>query len=214
MTSRIILKAVLKTSLASVGARMLCYPALKQITGNAGLRYLIAPEKIKDRFYVLDLKRTEIIITLNALSSPSYLLRELTLYTVSICMTLSEDYDMDLKGLLPYLCAMLSTHDITGNETKRPNLNRESDILLSRRIVELKNQNNELTKRCEQLNASLISILSNFMAYKYRQITDVNSISKELGIETNLILMALEQLRSQGYKILNGRGGTLEIVRI
>ena len=100
LSSRISLKARVKTSILSVKSRMSCYPAIKQVTTGTGLTYFIGDETQTDRFHVLELEKDRITITTNSTSSPTYFMKESVLRLMSVSTALSEDYEVDLQGLL------------------------------------------------------------------------------------------------------------------
>ena len=128
LSSRISLKASVRTDMLSVKSRMSYYPATRQLATGTRLTYLLDGEEQTDRFHVLELETDRITLTTHSATSPTYFLRESVLRLMSVSMILSEDYDIDLHGLMPYMIHVLSNSDALVHETGPINFNREADI--------------------------------------------------------------------------------------
>ncbi len=212
-SSRIRLEARIKTSMPSVKSRISCYPAIKQVATGTRITYLIGYETQADRFHVLELEKDRITMTTNSTSSPTYFMKESVLRLMSVSIALSEDYEIDLRGLLPYLTYLLSNSDILIHENRASNFNRRADIILSKRVIELLGQRNRLEKYSNELKSRLISTVSTLMLCKYGNGFDHTAISRELGVTQETIAEAINELRSRGYRFISLRNGNLEIVR-
>ncbi|MHB1829802.1 MAG: hypothetical protein ACYCO0_00210 [Candidatus Micrarchaeaceae archaeon] len=199
------------TSMQSVKSKMACYPALKPLSDGTSPKY-ISIESPNDRFYVFQFEKDSIKATLNSTTSPSYFLKETITRLLGISMFLSDDYKIDFYGLMPYLAFVLVGKDIKTVQTNPPNFNRESDLLLSRRIIELSNKNNDLTKEAAALNLQLTSILSKLIIHKYNKNLDPQNLATELGIERQMITRAINLLRELGYTAVNSNGKSFDIV--
>ena len=186
LSSRIILKASVKTNMLSIKSRMSVYPAIRQLATGTRLTYLIDGEEQTDRFHVLELEIDRITLTTNSASSPTYFLKESVLRLMSVSMILSEDYEIDLHGLMPYLIHVLSNSDTLINEARPVNFNREADIILSRRVIALLDQRNRLESISGELKSKLISAISSLILCKYRNGFERIEISKELGVSRGL----------------------------
>ena len=213
LSSRISLKARVKTSIPSVKSKMSCYPAIKLVATGTRLTYIIGDETQTDRFHMLELEKDRITITTNSTSSPTYFMKESLLRLMSVSIALSEDYEIDLHGLLPYLTYILSSSDILVHENRPSNFNREADIILSKRVIELLGERNRLEKYSNELKSRLISTVSTLILCKYGNGFDYAGISRELGVTQETMSEAMNELRSRGYRTISAKNGNLEIVR-
>lgn len=211
LISIIYLKAKLETSMQSVKSKMACYPALKQLSDGNSPKY-IGTESLNDRFYVFQFEKDSIKATLNSISSPSYFLKETIARLLSISMFLSGDYKIDFYGLMPYLTSVLIDKGIKATQLSPPNFNRESDLLLSRRVIELSNRNNGLTKDVAALRIQLTSVLSKLIIHKYNKNLDPQGLAIELGIERQTVISAISSLKEIGYATINSNGKSFDLV--
>lgn len=195
----------------SIKSKLACYPSLKQLSDGTSLKY-ISIESYNDRFYVFQFEKDSIKATLNSISSPSYFLKETIIRILSVSMLLSDDYKIDFYGLMPYLTFVLVAKDIKTTHVNPPNFNRESDLLLSRRVIELSNKNNDLTKDAAVRYRQLISILSKLIVYKYNKNLDPQNLATELGVERQTVTNAINLLRGIGYTAINSSGNSFDIV--
>ncbi len=214
LSSRISLKASVRTDMLSVKSRMSYYPATRQLATGTRLTYLLDGEEQTDRFHVLELETDRITLTTHSATSPTYFLRESVLRLMSVSMILSEDYDIDLHGLMPYMIHVLSNSDALVHETGPINFNREADIILSKRVIELLGQRSRLESTGSELKQRLISTVSSLILCKYRNGFERTSISKELGVGQEIIDEAINDLRSRGYRAIRSNSGGFEMVSL
>lgn len=212
LSSRIILDARLMSSMRSVRSRLSSYPAMRQVSTGTRLSYLIEGEGNDEKFHTLELEAGRVILTTNSSSSPTYLMKDSLLKILSISMVLSEDYEIDLRGLLPYLTLVLSSSEMLLRDSGPANFNRNADILLSKRVIELINQKNVLEASAARLRSGLISSISALIICKYGKGFTPAGMSKELRVGQEVIDGAIDSLRSRGYRIISSKNGNLEVV--
>lgn len=213
LSSRITLSATLKTSMLSVRSRMSCYPAIRQLASGTRLTYIIETEAKAHRFNVLELERDRITLATNSATSPTYFLKESMLRVLSISMALCEDYDIDYRGIVPYVVHLLSDTEVIAREKGATNFNRESDIILSGRLVELVSQRNSAQRAASELRSGLVSAVSALILAKYGAGFDKASIARELRVKPDIISDAINELGAMGYGTIRSRSGKVEVVR-
>ncbi len=214
LTSQISLEAVLVTSMKSVKSTMSFYPALKQVSDGSRLKYIVSGEDVKDRFYVLELKIDGITLILNSTSSPTPFLRESISRLISISKALGDDYKINFSRLLPYILTAIAGSDIPSARDSYPSFNRESDILLSKRIIDLLGQNWKLSHQAEELNSRLVAVISQLILLKYKDGVDVERVAVDLGTEKSMVIKSIEALKNSGYSIPDSNGKVFGMVKL
>jgi hypothetical protein len=214
LSSRISLRASIKTDMRCVRSRMSCYPAMRLSATGTRLTYVMDCEKWADRFHTLELETDRITLTTNSVSSPTYFLKETVLRLVSVSMALSEDYEIDLHGLMPYLIHVLSSSDALTHETEPANFNRDADIILSERVIELLGQKNKLESAANGYRSKLVSAVSALILCKYGNGADRIGMPKDLGVDREIMSEAINELGSRGYRAISSKDGNLEMVRL
>lgn len=213
LSSRITLSATLKTSMPSVRSRMSCYPAIRQLSSGTRLTYIIETEAKAQRFNVLELERDRITLSTNSATSPTYFLKESILRMLSVSMALCEDYEIDYSGIIPYLVHLLCDTEVFAREKGATNFNRESDIILSGRLVELISQRNCAQRAANELRSGLVAAISALILAKYSAGFDQAAIARELKVKPDIISDAINELVAMGYGTIRSRSGRVEVVR-
>jgi hypothetical protein len=213
LTSRIVIPSKLRTSICSVSSKLSCYPAMRQVSEGSVLKYIIDLES-PDRFYLIELTSDHIDFSVNSIMSPSYLMKEAVLRLSNLLSIMSDDYESDLRCLLPYINSVIAGDDaIMNHDTSKP-FNREAEALLASRVVDLLNQNDLLVQETSNFRSSLISVLAALVVQKYRN--DINSkrIANDLKITEDVVCDALTLLKSMGYRMISNRYGGNELVTV
>ena len=212
LTSIIPLPARLISDLHAVKKRMSHYPSIKQVAGGNALRYIIDHE-YPERFYVLELCDNSITLTVNATTSPLHFLGEALLRITNILTILSEDYECDIKHLLPYIgVALRGSEGITDAVAEKP-LSRDVDVILSKRIVELSRRNKAIALDLDRTRSRLLSSISAFLLQKRHNGINIDAVSRELGVEGEHVYASLEHLKELGYKPVTSKPGLLYLVK-
>lgn len=211
LTGTIALNARLLTSMASVRRRMSFYPAMRQLSGGGRLRYIIGADA-QDRFNVVELERRSITLRTSSITSPLHFMKESVLRLLSVSMLLSEDYSVDFGSLVPYLIHLLSNSDQIAARADAPNFNRDADIILSRRIIDLSAQQRESAARLEGYRKRLACALSHLIPLKYPNGFERASMAAELGLCKEDVLDAIALLKARGYRVYESGAARVDVV--
>ena len=212
LASRIRLDSRLKTSIARVRRRLSNYPNLQCASEGSRLSYVILDDEKADRFNVLELSRSSIDFTTYCESSPTYVMRESISRLLGITLLLSEDYDIEYLGLMPYIVYLLSNGGIRLAEPAPANFNRDSDIILSKRISQLHAQCQSIGIDANRYKRAAISLASSILLARYAHGFDVAQAAKELGVDSEVLSGAIDLLRSSGHRVCVSRSGRIELL--
>ena len=212
LASSIRLDSRLKTGIACVGRRLSNYPNLQCTSQGSRLSYLIRDDEKADRFNVLDLDRSSIGFTTYCESSPTYFMRESISRLLAITMLLSEDYEIEYLGLMPYIVYLLSNGGIQLSDPAPVNFNRDSDIILSKRIFQLKVQCQRLGSDADMYKRAAVSLASSILLARYAHGFYVAEASKELGIDSKVLICAIDLLKASGHRVCVSRSGRIELL--
>ncbi len=217
LSSRICIGAEPLTSLAKAKATLSCYPHLKKVSEGSSPSYLLDIEGITDRFYTMQISRDGITVTLNSRSSPSYLMKEHILRSLSIVMALSEDYRADLSCMLPYIIEALNRELLPARPERQAHTNQSAsdsiDAMLSRRIIGLLKECDTLNQRAKRLDSLSVDLMSRLILQRYASGYNAAKISSELGVETSAVSRSMKHLERIGYRQISGKDGTFELVK-
>ena len=211
LISRIRLAASLKTSMSSAKKRLSNYPHMRRTSEGNVLRYVIKDGDKADRFNILCLDRSEIVFETCSESSPTYLLQESLSRLISIVMVLQEDYDIEYGALMPYFAYLLSGAGLSIKDGAAPNFNRETDLILARRIIELNSACAAANSKIISYRDAAISTTARFLLQN-RSGFDPAVISKELGIDAEVMEGAISRLKESGYRISKSKSGKIEVL--
>lgn len=193
-----------------VGAAMAFYPAMEQVSDGTCLRYLISGESA-GRFYVLEILPDRMSLTLNCTTSPYYYYKEIALRFLSVAMALADDYRIDLYYVLANLIGALAGGTADASAQK-PNFNREADIFLSKRVIELSRANKEAALQISALEADCSSLLASAIAMKYNGTFTLDNVSSDLKVSKQRVVSALEALWGKGYRVVVHKSGAYELI--
>ena len=213
LTSRIVIPSKLLTSICSISRKLACYPAMRQVSEGSVLRYVIDLES-PDRFYMIELASDHIDFSINSTISPSYLMKEAILRLSNLLSITSDDYENDLKCLLPYINSVIAGDDAIMNyDTGKP-FNREAEALLASRVIDLLKHNDILAQETSNLRSSLVSVLAVLVVQKYRNDINSKQIANDLKIAEDVVRDSLTLLKGMGYRIMPNRYGSSELVTV
>lgn len=212
LSSTIILKAKLSTNIQAAKSRLSSYPLIKLLHEGRHPKYLIQTNN-PDIFYIVMLKSDSISFTVYSTLSPLYLLKEHMLRVISISSILSDNYLIYANSIFPYLINLLSKQDLIKPE-KRYNYSRDSDILLSKRIVNLLSSNKKLSDRLDSLNRNLTNVTSELILSRYDSDSNLKQIALETGLDQIQVSEALKHIQQNGNKLIYNGKGNFNIVRI
>ncbi|MCL4364788.1 MAG: hypothetical protein M1569_04005 [Candidatus Marsarchaeota archaeon] len=215
LSSIISLCAEQRTSVAKAMATLSCYPNIKKVSEGSTPSYLVNIDGVYDRFYIVKICKDRIVVTLNSRSSPLYFIKEHILRSLSIIMVLSDDYKVDMSGLIPYVVEALNRElvPVISKQECDP-VAATHDTILSKRIVSLLNERSELNQKVAKSNALSTSLISKFILQKYASGYDIRRIASELNVNKDSVSESLHYLEKMGYRMLLGKEGTFEMVKI
>lgn len=181
------LSATLISSLTSVTGKMSVFPNTERISSGTSLKYVAKEGK---KLYIIELGIDAISISAHSEEPIAILKNELMLKLIAVIRILWRDYRFDFEQLMPYLIDSLAMAQIEDYSNKIAKDHENADILLSKRVLCLLNENNRLGKENAEAKALLLKAIS-FMCSTYPERFNPDSISKGLGIEKSLIFGAL-----------------------
>ncbi len=215
LLSRMPVQAYLTTRLSSVRSKLDAYPMAKLLSYGTELEYALETGS-EDRFYLLRLNRRTVEIELHSEASPTYFLKEMLLKFLSVAAVLAEDYEIELRALFPYLIDVLGK-DTTQYYLKGLNVGRDArdtDILLSKRIVELHAKNHELQRNEALAKAKLVKITASLITSRYQTGTTISGIASENGLSEDEVNEALDFACTLGYKKVQLSGKRFSLVKV
>ena len=214
LSSRITLEASLISNMHRLKSTLSFYPNIKPLSEGSVCSYIIDNGSMEDRFYIINIEKNRLTVTLNSKDSPFYFSNEFMLRILSIILVLSKDYKVDMNGLMPFLIQLLSRGRIA--EVERKNVSIEAtnaNIILSRRIVELLKENMQIERRLKNIDSELIMAISRLIAQK-QGIINLDSLSVEFGVSRESVSNAVAYMKSNGYRFIKSSNGNFEVMRI
>ena len=213
LTSIISVPSRLISDFSSVKQKIGCYPSIRLVSEGTTIKYLIDCE-YPERFYVLELRSDAITLTLSSTSSPKYFMGEALLRLANILTILSEDYESDLRCLLPYMGLVLRDRGGIPDRCAEKPFNREADVILSRRIVELSLQNKTAHGELARTKSKLTSSIATYLLHRHNGAMAIDLLAKELGVERDDVSASLARLRELGYRTVQNKTGGFDLVRV
>lgn len=214
--SRIPLRAKLIKKISNVKSALESYPALNPTKYGTLLKYRIESEIAEEHFYMLEIDKESITIEIHASASPSYFFNEALLRLLSIASVLDGLYEFRIQDLFPYFVYSLAKQQINyyGQKLEKNEGNEDnSDMILAKRINSLILENAILKEQLKNISAKFIHSISTLIIMKYSYNSDVDSITKDNGLERNEVLEALKIMPDLGYRVID-YGNRFNLVKI
>lgn len=216
--SRLCIDARLASSMRAVEKTLSFFPNLSQTRTGGKLCYYMSNGD-PDCFYLLELGRDAIFMSICSVSSPTYYLNDALLKLLEIMHMLNSDYEIYANSLYPYLIFALSGMQIEKysnilNKNEACRLDRDADLILAGRINSLvkekeayKGINSRAMERIECLTAKLL-------VFESRSDPSVSRISKSLGLEAEELRKMLLRMPRFGYKAIYKTSDAFELVKL
>ncbi len=195
--STIRLRGFAKANIAKIKERLSFYPMLKLIGEGSELEYLINnPDKESNRQYKINISKECLSLTLYSKTSPEKFELESMLVLLSIAQTLSDIFDFEINSIFPNLIHLLhsiSKDDLRLKEEKIIKFSgRDLEAVLSKRIIELLNQNKNLNNELSRLNEKLAYFVG-LAAFFEKFDGDSSKLSKKYDIDPSIAEKAIER---------------------
>ncbi len=170
----------------------------------------------QDRKFIFNLDENRISIELlsNAvLENPK---REALLKLFELLSNCRWKYEIRLSEVYAHLSESLIKNQLNhySNAIKEMNSNEYSDILLAKRIIELRKKNLELENGYAKLRNKLYQIAPELIIARSGRGATVQEIMEYTGLDKLEVQSALNELPDLGYRILPSKGNKLNIVKI
>ncbi len=213
--SRICVDAGLKSKTSKVKDALEAYHGMQLIEEGTSLKYLLKGSEADDHFYGLELARDLIAITIYSKQTPSSFMQEAMLRLLGIVQTLSDDYEVKVSSLYPYLIMTIAAQQLNAiAHVERKADNTLADLILSKRLITLMRENehnrDKLTKNLEKFRRVVLKAASLYSASGM----DVEEIAAELGISNKEVIDSLDMAGSFGQRIVRAGKDIFSVVKI
>ncbi len=196
--------ARLKTSLREVDRTLTSYPHFKAIRRGTILKYALKLGSTVNSVYGIELSKEGIIFDIRSNESPLYDMRSALNISMGVCAILKNHYEVRLDSMYPYIAyemnkAAIERHSsITTKDMKR----NYSDIILAKRINELRRRNAELELEISNTYDTLVDITSGILISEGLNRTAAFSDAfLKYGIDNKYLDAAISRVGSRGYKL-------------
>ncbi len=201
--------------ISAVRDRLGFYPQLRLERSGTALLYTIDQDRGGDHFYTLEVTGSRISLTIYSARTPVFFIQEAVLRMLGMVQTLSGICEIRLESLYPYLIAALTQQEIYSMLPKQETrASLSSDIVLSRRLIRLMNENSEMRDERKKLDESFNRAIIRWAALEaYRKCT-VADIASRFGIEEKRVIDALDGAEREGYRVAHSGRDTFTLVRL
>ena len=153
------------------------------------------------------------LLSNTALENPK---REILLMLFEMMSNCRWGYELRMSEIYAHLSEALVKNQLNhySNAIKERNSNEYSDILLSKRIIELRRKNLELENGNAKLQNKLYQIAPELIIARSGKEATMQEMMEYTGLDKIELQSALNELPDRGYKILPSRGNKLNIVKI
>ncbi len=200
LTSRIQVEAELSGRMSTLKGCLEAYPGLRLVGEGTSLRYELADEGVGDRFYSIELGKTQISLTICSRQTPVLFMQEAMLRLLAIMQITSEHYKIDISSLYPYLIIAIANQQIgsvmAGKEAERQD---GSDLILSKRLISLMKENADLRDKSEKLSARFRRLVQKAIVLSSTGNTSMTDLERDLSLSREELSIALSGMRQAGY---------------
>ncbi|MCL5786948.1 MAG: hypothetical protein M1520_01965 [Candidatus Marsarchaeota archaeon] len=184
-----------------------------RFTEDKGSINVISEEQ--DRKFIFNLDESHIsaeLLSNTVLENPK---RDILLKLFELLSNCKWKYEIKLSEVYAHVSESLIKNQLNhySNMIKEMNSNEYSDILLSKRIIELRKKNLELENGCAKLRNKLYQIAPELIIARSGREATIQDIMEYTGLDKNEIQSALSELPNLGYKVIYSKGNKLNIVR-
>ncbi|MEM3280067.1 MAG: hypothetical protein QXR29_02255 [Candidatus Micrarchaeaceae archaeon] len=217
LNSRIIIAATLKGPIGSLAESLAYYPGLEQLSRGGTLKYELGAGRGSDSFYRFEFARGYVALEIYSKHSPVYLMREALLRLLSMMAFTKGFYSFDVSSLFPYLVAALAGNQIgeemrvcsTGNGER----DGDANIVLSKRIIALRNENSELKSDYSALANETELLIARVIVAESAFTNSLERISEKYAIPIERLRKALDRIAALGYRVTRANGNLFELVK-
>ena len=170
----------------------------------------------QDRRFVFHLDGKLISIELlsnTVLENPK---RDILLRLFELLSNCKWKYEIKLSEVYAHVSESLIKNQLNhyASALKEMNSNEYSDILLSKRIIELRKKNLELENGNAKLRNKLYQTAPELIIARSGREATLQEIMEYTGLDKSEVQSALNELPELGYRIIPSRGNKLNIVKI
>jgi biotin operon repressor len=213
--SRICIDAAICSSMARVKELLKPYPNMRLERDGTSLRYLLERNDACDHFFSLEFEKRSIAITVYSKRTPALFIQEAMLRLLGVIQTLSGCYRVELESLYPYLVMVIAAQQLdSALPQKTQECNPLPDVILSKRLIKLINENSKLREEQESLTKNFRRMVLKAVVLSSVSEHSVDSIAAKLGIAKKDVVAALDSAESVGYRVVSTGRGTFNLVRL
>ena len=182
------------------------HPGVSLIYSGEFLRYSIKTQNTTDHYFILEIYNSNISIAIYSMVSPVFFLKEAIIKLLLILSFIKTYYSIELSELYPFIMEILSKDTFGTAEFKKLAENSKTtygeDVVLSRRIITLLNENKKLSNEILFLQLTSVRLMTSVLLLKYSGKINFRSASKDLGIDEAMFKNLLEETKSLGFTAL------------
>lgn len=194
------------SSLEEIKISLLDHPGVSLMYSGEILRYSIKTQDFTDRYFILEISKSNISITIYSATSPVFFLKEAILKLLLILSFIKAYYSIELSEFYPFIMEILSKDTFSTTEFKKLVENTKAtygdDVVLSRRIITLLNENKKLSNEILFLRSISLRLMTSALLLKYSGKINFKSASKDFGIDEVIFKKLLEETKSLGFTTL------------
>ena len=182
------------------------HPGLSLMYSGESLRYSIKTQGFTDRYFILEICKENIYIIIYSATSPIFFLKEAVIKLLLILSFIKPNYSIELSDFYPFIMEILSKDTFNTAEFKKLTENTKitygEDVVLSRRIIALLNENKKLNNEILFLRSTSLRLMTSAILLKYSGKINFRIASKDLGMEEATFRKLLEETKSLGFTTL------------
>ena len=124
-------------------------------------------------------------------------------------------YEITLSELYPHLAESLISNQLAyySKKMKEMSLNEYSDILLAKRIIELKSRNAVLEESAASIQNKLCRAAPEIIISRFSSGSTIQEIMGYTGLNREEVNAALSELPNLGYRVIPGKNNCINVVR-
>lgn len=206
-------KAAARISAAQMRECLSRVKTYKVLDGGSGTAVTWEEQDRRFRFN-LDENRISIDMSSNAaMENPK---KEMLLRMFELMSSCRWQYDIPLSEIYGHVAESLVKNQLNyySNAMKEMNSNEYSDILLAKRIIELRRQNLELESNLARLRNKLYRAAPELIIARSGRESTIQEIMEYTGLDKQEVQSALKELPDLGYRVMPSGGNKLNVVKI
>ncbi len=196
-------------SLAQAASRLENYPGFTLVAKGTLLRFVL--QFSEDHFYMFEISRNLLVFSIFSKESPLYFAKEGILRLLNVLEIISCKFDA--RVLLPYFELILEREQVSlafSQSTRQ--VPDTVCFILAGRIRQLLSERKELLEANNELEKSMLGILSRFLAAEGTGIRSISDICRSFDVKEETVRKAIERLPALGYKAVYRSRDIFEVV--